>query len=279
MQICRETIHRVLRDGYDFLESSAEIANAVAATYQAGYDFFRAPLAEKTSNTLSEDCGFRITGIEYSQSAERPDQVESFSATARDSDLSKLETEKGRFLYQCMRETIDLLEPVAETLAIMFAEEADQGADTARLRGAFRDWSCLQLNYSRPSACSAGMINEAHEDGHLLTLASADGPGLEIQTTEGGFVPANVGATSLLIMPGEIAWLLSGGLIRPLYHQVRPERHLHERIALLYFGDVNPDACSPWVKNKVNEGVDIVERIKENSSRFGLIGFEQQDDM
>ncbi len=81
----------------------------------------------------------------------------------------------------------------------------------------------------------------------------------------------------VLVMPGEIVWLLSGGQIRPLHHRVRREPSCSERLALLFFGDINPRLCRPWVRADVNEGVDIGARVLTNAARFGLDGFPLED--
>jgi isopenicillin N synthase-like dioxygenase len=77
-------------------------------------------------------------------------------------------------------------------------------------------------------------------------------------------------------MPGEIIWLLSGGRIPPLFHRVNPKPSCEERIALLFFGDINPSACEPWVENEFNRGVDIGRRVLTSVNRFGLKGFGEE---
>jgi isopenicillin N synthase-like dioxygenase len=126
------------------------------------------------------------------------------------------------------------------------------------------------LNYSRPAEVTTPYINEAHEDGAFLTVAYANAPGLELRTADGDFVPTTNGQDNVLILPGEIAWLLSGGSVRPLYHRVRPDARFHERMTLLFFGDIDPGLCQPWVLNEVNKGVDIGARVLRNPTRFGL---------
>jgi isopenicillin N synthase-like dioxygenase len=263
----------LINDGYHFLPLDNEARAALSATLHAGYEFFRSPLDEKLKNTLLEDCGYRPWGVEYSRSPEEPDQMESFTATARDIDTSGLGTEKGRSLYRQMRKTIAVLEPIAESLAIALARKVAADADTSQLAGAFHEWTCLQLNYSRPAENATRLINAPHEDGNLVTLGVSDGPGLEIQTPEGSFLPVRRPEGTIVVMPGEIARLLSGGMVRPLFHQVRPDPGVAERLALLYFGDIDPARCEPWVQNEVNQDIDIGAISRANSARFGLEGF------
>lgn len=262
----------LIRDGFHFLPLDDEARAAISATFYAGYEFFRSSLDEKLKNTLSEDCGYRPFGIEYSRSPEEPDQMESFTAAARNIDTTGL-TEKGRSLYRRMREAIAVLEPIAESLAIALARKAAADVNTAQLVGAFHEWTCLQLNYSRPVEAAPRLINAPHEDGNLVTLGVSDGRGLEIQTPRGSFLPVRRPEGTVVVMPGEIARLLSGGMVRPLFHQVRPDAAVAERLALLYFGDIDPVRCEPWVRNEVNQDVDIGAISRANSARFGLEGF------
>jgi isopenicillin N synthase-like dioxygenase len=247
---------------------------AVSATFDAALPFFRTPARQKSLNTLPEDGGYRPFGVEYSQSSERPDQMETFTASDRTRILTnKLPSVEARLLHDRMLAAFDSLEAIAETVTIRLA-----GALTGRttgevLIGGFRRWSRLQLNYSHPATSTAPFINETHEDGVLMTLACATGPGLELQTTDGNFVSTTTAPNVLLAMPGEITWLLSGGVIPPLYHRVRRAPGCAERMALLFFGDIHPRLCNAWIASEINANLDIGARVLRNASRFGLHGF------
>src|SRR6185312_7685016 len=115
-------------------------------------------------------------------------------------------------------------------------------------------WSCLQVNCA-PAVSARSLIHPTHEDGHLLTIGVADGPGLEARTAVGGFVAPPVPPGWAIAMPGDIASLMSGGRLAPLYHRVRGAGRT--RMAILFFIDLAPSDCVPWVRNAVNEGVDI----------------------
>lgn len=270
-QIRHGGVDQLRTDGFLVLKTSAEAGRAMVEIFNAAYAFFRTPLEEKARCSLPNDNGYRPMGIEYSQSPERPDPAESFTASAgiREAipDLPSLE---GRALYAQILAMIDILEPIAETLTIQMAEAFGGQYSSELLGGAFTHWSCLQLNYSRPSELTVPFIHESHEDGHLITIACSTGPGLEIQTASGSFLPITIEHDEVLIMPGEIAWLLSGGQIRPLYHRVRRQRGQLERVALLFFADMDPRLCKPWVTNDVNRNIDIGARMLINPTRFGL---------
>jgi hypothetical protein len=55
-----------------------------------------------------------------------------------------------------------------------------------------------------------------------------------------------------------------------MFHRVRPESSCAERIALLFFADINPRLCEPWVRNEINQDVDIGALVLKNPKRFGL---------
>ncbi len=241
--------------------------------FDAALEFFRAPAAEKEASQLPEDCGYRPTGVEYSRTRERPDRIESFTAGYRSIEFARgLSTKRASVLHARMIEVIGVLASVAETITVK-ASRALTGVDHSELHGGFANWSRLQVNYSRPVDVAEGFINEFHEDGNLLTVACANSPGLEIKLPTGEFVPMTALPPQILVMPGEIAWLLSGGAIAPLYHHVRSVPGVLERTSLLLFYDVDPDLCQPWICNDVNAGVDIGARVIASDKRFGLKGW------
>lgn len=272
--IPEDAVERLKNDGFLLITLTKQACKNVAATFEAAYPFFRAPPDEKNKNILPEELGYRPTGIEYSQSPDRPDPIESFTVDGRtDAVPPDCKSASARELYKQMLSTFDVFERIAEALTIRLADTLGGKSAGSALRGALRRWSCLQLNYSRPADADAPFINESHEDGHLLTVSCANEPGLEIQTAGGDFVPMTTTPDEVIIMPGEIVWLLSGGQIRPLYHRVRRESGCSERLALLFFGDISPRLCRPWVHSDVNEGIDIGGRVLTNAARFGLGGF------
>lgn len=269
-----DAIDRLKAEGFLLINLQMAASRAISATFEAGYPFFRATSEEKILNRLPDDAGYRPAGIEYSQSPAHPDPIESFTACARRHEVgSELSSASARALHERMLVAIDVLEPIAETLTIRLANALGGRPYGEKLRSGFRRWSCLQLNYSRPANTVDGFIHEAHEDGHLMTLACATGPGLELLTPDDGYKSVTPGPDKVLVMPGEIIWLLSGGEIRPLYHRVRREPLCGERMALLFFGDISPHLCEPWIQNEINAGVDIGARVVTNPARFGLNGF------
>jgi len=264
-------VEKMRVDGFLLIKVSKETTKILNEAFDAAFDFFRKPQQEKTRCSLPNDFGYRPIGVEYSQSPERPDPAESFTVGEETRELiANLPSMEGRTLCDRILSTTEIFEPIAEELTVQMAN-ALGGQDCGDLlRGALGRWSCLQVNYSRPSDNTLPFIHESHEDGHLLTLARSTGPGLEVQTVDGNFLPITTALDEVLVMPGEIAWLLSGGQIRPVYHRVRNTRGELERGALLFFADIDPRLCKPWVSNDVNKDIDIGARMLNNPTRFGL---------
>lgn len=251
------------------------VTKSVQAIFDPAFSFFRQSVSAKRKCTFTQDMGYRQLGDEYSKSPGQADQVESFSISARvPLPASELKSAGAEVLYQRMLLVFDLLEAITETLVVRLADYFTTRSNKSSLRGALRHWSRLQVNYSLPSAVPLNFINEEHEDLDLLTLTVAPTPGLEVEWIENTFIPTTTMADQVLILPGEIAYLLSGGKLQPVYHRVRADPQIRERVSLLFFADLEPHHCKPWVGNDINAGVNIGKRVMTNVRRFGLAGFD-----
>jgi isopenicillin N synthase-like dioxygenase len=138
------------------------------------------------------------------------------------------------------------------------------------LTGGAHQWSTLQINYSRPSQVQSSFINEEHEDGHCLTLVYNTAPGLEVRSPDGAFLPVSTAPDRAIAMLGGVASLMTDGRLRPLFHQVRPPADCQERVSVLFFADLAPELCQPWIVGDTNRHVDIANFIRSNPVRFGL---------
>jgi isopenicillin N synthase-like dioxygenase len=173
-----------------------------------------------------------------------------------------------------MLPVFDIFDGAAEEITSRLALNFNR--DPSGMKAAFTKWSLLQFNYSRPSQATADFINDLHEDGCLLTLMSIAGAGLELKT-EAGLTPVAASSEKILVMAGEILWLLTGGRINPIYHRVRRVPSYQARRSLLFFADMSPSICTPWVRNQVNQGINIGNKVLQNSSRFGLSKWIAED--
>jgi len=269
--IREQQLARFMNEGFLLVEASDSIQRGISEVFTSGAEFFRESNATKMLSRLEDDTGYRPYGVEYSQSPTRPDQIESFTVSYR-IPPSQVDSVPGnaRHLYKRMLGLFDIFESAAERLTIEIADRITGTSHADILRSGFHTYSVLQLNLSRPAHLSTDYVHELHEDGSLLTMSSVTGPGFELQANNGSFLPLTPSGAEILLISGEILWLLSGGKVRPVYHRVQPVSSCEERMSLLFFADLRPRLCVPWVKNKVNENVDIAERVLKNSTRFGL---------
>jgi isopenicillin N synthase-like dioxygenase len=273
--VSNEIIEQLQVSGYARLRLPPAVWDSLADVLPVALRFFHKPLNEKLRIAFRDHCGFREMGVEYSKSPERPDQIESFSVSGR--MLGSRSTADGSTAAQilCERMLVSFhdLELIVEELAVTLATSLAGSLVASSIRGSIRHWSRFQLNYSKPAEVPIDLIHDAHEDGSFITLAGATAPGLELVAVAGGFEPATTDPGELLVLPGEIASLLSGGIVRPMFHRVRPDPQCAERLAYLFFADIDPWKCSPWINSAINKGVDIGARVRTNVNRFGLKGF------
>ena len=267
MSITDRAIGEIERSGFTFLDAPIELQALMEEAFEIGDRFFESDLISKLADRLPLDTGYRPYGGEYSQSSSHPDQVESFTASYRVPTPEARLSTHGSELHSKLLSIFDRFECAAEEITSRLASKF-VGAQKD-LAGAFRNWSLLQYNYSRPSLATAEFINESHEDGCLLTIMSIAGAGLELQSgTE--FTPIPASKRQVLAMAGEILWLLTGGTINPVYHRVRTMPSHTRRNSLLFFADMNPAICDPWLLSSINRDVDIGQKVLQNSTRYGL---------
>lgn len=260
-------MHRLTSDGFLLVSIPNNTRTVIDSTFRNGSAFFHQASEAKITSSLAGNLGFRTYGVEYSTTPERPDQMESFSVSQNCADrLSRLPNVKGRSLASEMSNALELFASVATSLIKSLAQFFGQDSD--RLSNSLLDWSILQLNYSRPFQANGQYVNEVHEDGCLLTIISVTGHGLEIQRSSGSFTPITPSHDQLLILPGEILYLLTAGLIKPCYHRVNALNYLPERMSLVLFADFDPNLCDAWVTGDVNRGLNIGERVIKNPLRF-----------
>jgi isopenicillin N synthase-like dioxygenase len=266
-----DVLEEFLLKGFVSMKTPEPLRDKLHAVFSAGRAFFNASADEKLLNQLLLDTGYRPRGLEYSKSPDHPDEMESFSVRRRLGDgQTGLHSTSAKILYLQMLDLASSLEPLVESFISSVATKLTGTLIDQSFRGAFSNWSLLQMNYSRPADTHGDYINDCHEDGCLITITSVTSPGLELQVRDGSFIPMTPTADELLLMSGEILSLLSGGKIQPTYHRVRPIPGASERLSLLFFADMHPTLCKPWILNDTNIDVDIGNRVLENSSRFGL---------
>ena len=260
-------IPQLERQGFLRLPCDPQLRRVMDRVFADANAFFARPAEEKFRYTHPEWVeGYRELGPEYSQVPERPDLTESFAAWNRNKSRAELALwQKGCPLHGSLRAASDLLSVVVRDL---FAAMRDHFKPDAPDLG-FYNATYVQLNYYEPARHSRDLLQDRHEDGHLITVVTSNAPGLEIEV-DGTFVPANVTPDHFVVMPGSLLSLMTGNRVKPGYHQVRNSRRADPRCSMMYF--VNPEIdrpLSPWIENESNRGIDIAARANAAPRQFG----------
>jgi isopenicillin N synthase-like dioxygenase len=254
----------ILDKGYAVVKLSEFDAGHLRNAISTAVRFFERPLADKKAHgSADHNYGYRPFGIEYSISPERPDMNECFTLWSSRLDLipdaEGLSDLTGAFL-----DWRDSLAPLVKAILDLVAQNF--GVDAAP---EFEKASYLQINYCLPAPAERDLLQDKHEDGHMVTVLHATAPGLEIYTND-EVKPMLPAADEVVIMPGSVLTALSGGKIEPLYHQVR-NHGLDDRQSIMYF--VNPEIDEPlfgWIDAPNGERTDIREHVQNAPSMFGL---------
>lgn len=207
--------------------------------------------------------GFRPYGRQYSVSPDRPDMNESFTYWA--DNPATIPHHNAEAIAPFLKALRDYWAVAAEiTSTVLAGLSGHYGHPPHALP--FGDYSYLEINWYHPS--DRDLLQDRHEDGHLLTLAIADGPGLEIEVG-GAMEPVPVHDNRLLVMPGSLLTAMTGDDIPPLYHRVR-NHQLPRRLTVLFLANPPLDQpVAPYAARENGTG-DISELARTKGAMFGL---------
>lgn len=254
----------IVDQGYAVVKLSDLDTGRLQTAIATAVRFFERPLEDKMDHgSADHNYGYRPFGIEYSRVPERPDMNECFTLWSSRLDLVP-NAQDIPDLTDGFLSWRDSLAPLVQ--AILDEVAKSFGADNAP---EFEKASYLQINYCLPAPAERDLLQDRHEDGHMVTVLHATAPGLEIYVND-QVKPMLPDADEIVIMPGSVLTALSGGKIEPLYHQVR-NHGLDDRQSIMYF--VNPEIDEPlfgWIETGAGERVDIREHVQNAPSMFGL---------
>jgi isopenicillin N synthase-like dioxygenase len=260
--------------GYLKVRCQPGLTAALGRVLDAADAFFSLPLEIKRRNALEELCeGYRGLATEYSDIADRPDLHESFWVHAFNAEKAQARLDRqGQPLYRSMLHVAEEFDKIITSMLIALQRHYRvPNPDQPQFTTAFG--SHLQLNYYNPPRHQRDFLMDCHEDRLLFTILHSNASGLEIRARDGSFIPMTTEPDEVFIMPSDIAMLLSGGEIQPLYHRVRNILEVQARMSLMYFSNPNANnhvKIEPWRKSDVNRDVDIMRRVIENPLKFGL---------
>jgi isopenicillin N synthase-like dioxygenase len=254
----------IIDKGYALVALDDADAGALGVALAQARAFFRQPSEAKLAHA-SEDrnYGYRPFGVEYSVTPDRPDVNECFTLWSDRLDLipdaAQIEPLTTSFL-----DWRAVLGPIVHDTLTEVARQFGSGGCPA-----FEAASYLQINYCLPAPPERDLLQDKHEDGHMVTVLHATAPGLEAYINDEA-TPVLPASNEVLIMPGSVLTALTGGKVAPLYHQVR-NHGLDDRQSLMYF--VNPEIKAPlyaWVESGDGARADIREHVQNAPTAFGL---------
>lgn len=254
------------RAGHVWMEGDA-LAPCLQRILSEADKFFALPHAAKTN--LQQDkvmTGYRSKGVEYANTPDRPDLMETFSLRPGDAEAcARLAGDPASAeLYAACAAYLELTHALVDQALTEITRHL-YGVDT---QWAVKKASWVQINRYCPHGESRDILQDMHEDGHLLTLLFADQPGLEIQEPDTKNIrPIDTTGSRLLLMSGSLLTEFSEGRIPPLYHQVRRHAQVAQRYSVVYF--VNPDPINPdpFLAARMKA---LAEKGLTNNAQFGL---------
>jgi isopenicillin N synthase-like dioxygenase len=262
----------ILEDGYALIRADVGMVEALDQVFDSADRFFaRRPEEKKRYERPDILEGYRDVGAERSGPFERPDLNESFSLVLRNMARNDIVSWAGTNpLHRALRAAAPryaaLVDSILEGLRYMLNPHGDRVSSAA--------FSYLQLNYYRPQQEQRDFLQDIHEDGHLLTVVTSRQPGLEAEI-DGRFEAINFDPDELLVMPGSILTLMTGGRIRPLPHRVRNVEGVAKRASLMYFGNASvKHPPRAWIAAPDGSLPDIGVANAEASKLFGLPSIE-----
>jgi isopenicillin N synthase-like dioxygenase len=254
----------ILDQGYAVVKLSDTDAGNLRNAIATANRFFRRPLDEKIAHgSTDHNYGYRPFGIEYSVTPDRPDMNECFTLWSSRLDLIPNAADISD-VTESFLAWRDSLAPLVGAILDEVAKSFYSGQAPE-----FEKASYLQMNYCLPTPAERDLLQDKHEDGHMVTVLHATAPGLEIYVND-EVRPMLPDTDEIVIMPGSVLTALSGGKIPPLYHQVR-NHGLDDRQSLMYF--VNPEVDAPlfsWIDTPDGKREDIREHVQNAPTMFGL---------
>ncbi len=260
-----EVVDSILATGQARMTLDVDDAALLAAVVGDASAFFARPAdAKRLHSGADANFGYRPMGIEYSVTPDRPDVNESFTVWSDRTDLIENHQHVGALLEHTVAWQTRLAEIVAAILDRFVEVLGGHSAESIRFARA----SHVQINSSLGAPPERELLQDCHEDGHLVTVLHANDVGLEAGS-ERQLSPVSLRPNEIFVMPGSILTLVSGGRVEPLFHQVR-NAGIVGRISVMYF--VNPQLdrpVHPWAEHDALT-TDLRPTIRENPTEFGL---------
>jgi isopenicillin N synthase-like dioxygenase len=268
----RDAANSLLSSNHAVLRIEPKFVDRIGAVFESADPFFgRSPEDKRRYERPELLEGYRGYGAEHSGPNDRPDLNETFSHVLRNAGCEEL---RGWVESNPVHAAMTGAAPFYVELVNGVLDELRRALNPDGDRFDCADFSYFQLNFYRPQSEKRDFLQDAHEDGHVLTVVKALQPGLEIEL-DGGFEPVRLARDELLLMPGSILTLMTGGRVEPLVHRVRNVAGVEKRASLMFFANASvTNAPHPWVAGEDGRLPDIGRATAEASKAFGLPSIE-----
>jgi isopenicillin N synthase-like dioxygenase len=189
------TAEAILRDGYACVQLSGAERDSLVGVRKAAAEFFGLGEAVKLRHGSDDfNFGFRPFGRQFSVTPDRPDMCESFAYWSDDPELIPHHDEIGSFISAlgAYRAT------VGEVTTAILHELAAHYSYRSAIE--FEPASYLEINWYMNDP-GRDLLQDRHEDGHLLSFVAPDRPGLEIEVN-GQMQAPTLRDGEVVVMPG-----------------------------------------------------------------------------
>jgi isopenicillin N synthase-like dioxygenase len=253
-----------LRDqGYALFGLDGTETGHLAAVYQGMLAFFAQDATEKARHGVpNRSTGYRPYAYAHAGDPDRPDHNDSYLYWGRDRKLPGHHEE--------LKPLLDALEDYRRVAARITHEviEALRAHYGYAHELPFERGSVLQIN-SFGTPTEDELLQAPHEDAVFLTVIWTSAEGLE-GVRDGGTQPFTFAPDQVMVMPGSLMTVMTGGEIPPYFHQVRNHGTLGRK-SVMYFVSPDPSwAIEPFLANETNRDADIRQLVIANPQTFGL---------
>lgn len=227
--------------GYSIQPLSITEAFQIAAIKLEALKFFNMSQQAKESELYKgHHLGYRPIGGEYVGSPDFWDVNESISYSRMSLHLVRKDSVAKGF-YEASEQLYAFYDGVVQAILA----ELKSYYRSNQIVPETKNSSWIQINYYQQlvaKSVNRNLMQGKHEDGHLVTIWSSQDDGMEFfpDGENGEPTPVKLNYDHVLVMPGDLLTKITGGDIKPMFHQVKCIDSVYTRLAVMYFANPDP---------------------------------------
>ncbi|MBG77465.1 MAG: hypothetical protein CL570_00330 [Alphaproteobacteria bacterium] len=207
--------------------------------------------------------GYRPVGGEYVGTPEFWDINESVNYSHMAAHLIR-DRSSAKDFYEAAQKMLPVYDQIVQTIL----KEIKEHYRSDQMIPETKNSSWIQINYYQQAVANRvkrELMQGKHEDGHLVTIWSAQEAGMEFfpKGPNEAPQPLHLSYNEVLVMPGDLLTRATGGDIQPMFHQVRRIENVHTRLAAMYFPNPNPSTTLLPYANHA-EQIDLAALTKDD---------------